>query len=134
MIATTTHRVPEQTASRSNEKIRQETERNIVYFSQQSREVIDRRLKELDEEWDVERAIEANAAAVLLASFVFGTLASRKWYLLSAVVGGFLLQHAIQGSCPPVLRRFGFRTQHEIEKERCALMAAREKEHATEQR
>ena len=32
---------------------------DIVYFSQQSREVIDRRLKELDEEWDVERAIEA---------------------------------------------------------------------------
>jgi hypothetical protein len=79
---------------------------------------IRRRLKELDEEWDIERAIEANAGAIgftgLLLSFV-----DRRWIALPLLVTGFLLQHAVQGWCPPVpvLRRIGFRTSYEIEQE-----------------
>lgn len=44
-----------------------------------------------------------------------------------AAVAGFLLQHAIQGWCPPVpvLRRLGFRTQREIDDERAVLKARR---------
>ena len=43
------------------------------------------------------------------------------------VVGGFLLQHAVQGWCPPlpIFRRGGVRTQAEIEQERYALKAIR---------
>jgi hypothetical protein len=43
------------------------------------------------------------------------------------MVTGFLLQHAIQGWCPPVpiLRRLGFRTADEINRERYALKALR---------
>ena len=43
------------------------------------------------------------------------------------VVGGFLLQHAVQGWCPPlpVFRRYGVRTQTEIDDERYALKALR---------
>ena len=39
----------------------------------------------------------------------------------------FLLQHALQGWCPPLplLRRLGVRTQAEIERERYALKAIR---------
>jgi hypothetical protein len=35
------------------------------------------------------------------------------------------MQHALQGWCPllPLLRSVGFRTQYEIERERCALLA-----------
>lgn len=46
---------------------------------------------------------------------------------MPAVVAGFLLQHALQGWCPPlpVFRRLGFRTQAEIERERYALKALR---------
>jgi len=42
-------------------------------------------------------------------------------------VTAFLLQHAVQGWCPPlpVLRRLGFRTAREIEVERNALKALR---------
>jgi hypothetical protein len=42
------------------------------------------------------------------------------------VVGTFLLQHALQGWCPPVpiLRRLGYRTAREIFEERLALLAA----------
>jgi hypothetical protein len=47
----------------------------------------------------------------------------RRFLALPAAVLGFLLQHAVQGWCPPVpvLRRLGFRTQTEIEDERHAL-------------
>ncbi|WP_291177978.1 hypothetical protein [Gimesia sp.] len=52
---------------------------------------------------------------------------NRRFFALPAVVAGFLLQHAIQGWCPPmpIFRRLGFRTQLEIEMERYALKAMR---------
>ncbi len=86
------------------------------------------RLEQLDHEWDIERVLEANAASVSLAGFVLGATLSRKFLALPAVVSGFLLQHAIQGWCPPVpfFRRRGFRTAREIEEERIALKALRE--------
>ena len=47
--------------------------------------------------------------------------------MLPLVVSGFLLQHAIQGWCPPlpVFRKLGFRTRAEIEQERYALKLLR---------
>jgi len=88
---------------------------------------IRQRLRELDEEWDIERAIEANASSLALAGVALGATGDRRWLLLPALVTGFLLQHAVQGWCPPVpvLRRLGFRTAYEIEEERTALKALR---------
>jgi hypothetical protein len=52
-----------------------------------------------------------------------GTFVDHRFYLLPGLVGAFLLQHAIQGWCPPVpiFRRLGFRTAGEIDEERYAL-------------
>jgi hypothetical protein len=52
---------------------------------------------------------------------------NRKWLFLPGVVAGFLLQHAVQGWCPPLplFRRLGIRTASEIEYERYALKALR---------
>jgi hypothetical protein len=52
---------------------------------------------------------------------------NNRWLVLPMAVTGFLLQHAIQGWCPPVpvLRRLGFGTFYEIEEERQALKALR---------
>jgi hypothetical protein len=84
-------------------------------------------LNELDREWDIERAIEANAATVLLAGLGLGTFVDRRLFVLPTIVAGFLLQHALQGWCPPVpiMRRLGFRTQVEIDEEKYALKALR---------
>jgi hypothetical protein len=51
----------------------------------------------------------------------------RRFVAVPLVVTGFLLQHALQGWCPPlpVLRRLGVRTAREIERERTALKALR---------
>ena len=64
---------------------------------------------------------------LVLLSLVLGVASSRKWFILPAVVSGFLLRHALQGWCPPVplLRRLGVRTRLEIEQERYALKILR---------
>ncbi len=51
----------------------------------------------------------------------------RKWLLLPFGVAAFLLQHALQGWCPPVdiFRRLGIRTTREINDERVALKVLR---------
>lgn len=123
--ADSAHRVPEHTSDRINERIRRATRASILYHSQHP-DQIDERLREIDEEWDVERTLETNAATLILA----GTLLSafdRKWAILPLAVSGFLLQHGLQGWCPPLplLRRAGVRTPREIEAERYALKAMR---------
>lgn len=125
-IPSTTERVNLNTSPESNQRIEDHTERNIAYYAAHPEE-IDARLEQLDREWDIERTLEANAATVSVASVVLGTLVSRKWFFLPAIVGGFLLNHAINGWCPPlpVFRRMGMRTQTEIERERYALKALR---------
>jgi hypothetical protein len=70
--------------------------------------------------------LEANAGSVILLGSLLGATVDRKWFLVSTAAA-FLLQHAIQGWCPPVgfFRRFGFRTATEIDYERDALKTLR---------
>jgi hypothetical protein len=122
-MPSTIERVSLHTADSVNERIHRDTEKNILYYSRQNSDTISQRLKELDQEWDMERILETNAATAAILSTLLGTFVSRKWYLFPALIGGFLLQHAIEGWCPPVplFRRLGFRTSREIETERHAL-------------
>lgn len=123
MIASTANRVPENTADEVNAKIRRQTEENIIRYARAGRGAIYRRLAELDNEWDVERALETMAPSFTLGGLLLGTTVNRKWLLLPVMVNAFLLLHALQGWCPPlpVLRQLGFRTTGEIELERRAL-------------
>ncbi len=127
LIPPTTSRVAQQTDEEINARIRRQTEANVAYFGKGGPQAIAERLRELDREWDVERLLEANAATIALTGLCLGSLVNRRWFLLPAVVAGFLLQHAVQGWCPPipVFRRLGVRTQSEIEQERYALKAMR---------
>jgi hypothetical protein len=127
MIPSTVARVPEQTADRINEQIRRQAGENLARYAAAGPEAIDCRLAELNREWDIERILEANAATVALIGLGLGTFVDRRFYALPAVVAGFLLQHAVQGWCPPVpvFRRLGVRTASEIDEERYALKALR---------
>jgi hypothetical protein len=126
MLPTTTERVTEATDEALNERIRRHTETNIAGHAG-SRADIERRLEELDREWDIERTLEANAASVSLIGIALAVTVSRRFLILPAAVAAFLLQHALQGWCPPLplFRRLGIRTQAEIEQERHALKALR---------
>ena len=126
MIAESALRVVNQTSDDVNRRIRSETERRLWYFAKHTDE-IDARLRELDQEWDVERVLETGSSTLTLTGLVLGLGVNRKWLLLSLAVQGFFMQHALQGWCTPlpVFRRMGFRTQYEIEQERYALKALR---------
>ena len=126
MSTTTAERVPAHTSEEINRRIQRQIARRVRYYSSRPDDIPDR-LRELDEEWDIERAIEANASALAFTGVALGSMGNRKWFLLPALVTAFLFQHAIQGWCPPVpvLRRLGFRTANEIAKERTALKALR---------
>jgi len=127
VVPPTTERVPRHTDRASNERIARQTEASIRYHASQGRRLLDTRLRALAHEWDIERILEANAATVSLLGLALGRLVSRRFYVIPAVVAIFLLQHAVQGWCPPVslFRRLGVRTMHEIEQERSALKLIR---------
>ena len=127
MLPATTTRVAEHSDESVNQRIRRRTQENLELYGPAGGDFIDNRLRELDREWDIERLLEANAASVVLAGLLLSAAVSRKWILLPVAVGGFLLQHALQGWCPPLIwfRRMGFRTASEIETERYGLKVLR---------
>src|SRR4051794_22695222 len=127
MLPSTTERVAQHTPDQYNEAIRRQTEENVARCAAAGPQAIARRLEELDSEWDIERCLEANASSVALVGLGLGAFVDRRLYVLPALVAGFLLQHALQGWCPPVplFRHLGFRTASEIDEERYALKALR---------
>lgn len=127
VIPPTAGRVPQQTDAEVNERIRRQTEANVAHYATRDPRVLGIRIQELEREWDIERVLEANAATVSLIGLSLARFVSRRWLLLPMAVGGFLLQHAVQGWCPPVplFRRLGVRTQREIDEERYALKVLR---------
>jgi hypothetical protein len=123
----TATRVEHNTSDESNTRIERETAENIARVAAGGPAAITRRLRELDEEWDIERTLEANAATISLVTLALGWFVNRRWFLFPVVVAAFLLQHALQGWCPPlpIFRRRGIRTTREIDLERTALRILR---------
>src|SRR4051812_12003420 len=121
-LPNTNERVALNTSERVNNDIQMYTQ-NSIYFYRRNPHLIEQRLEELDKEWDIERVLETNASSLIVASSALGLVANRKFFVIPFIVGTFLLQHALQGWCPPlpILRRLGYRTTSEIEEERAAL-------------
>ena len=126
MVASTVERVPRHTGEAINRQIMGQIAESVRWHAAHP-EGIDRRLHELDQEWDVERTLEANASTLAFTGVLLGATVDKRWLALPALVTAFLFQHAVQGWCPPlpILRRLGFRTAREIDTERYALKALR---------
>lgn len=124
-LPASTERILRNTPRQLDRRIHRNTEMRVRFYSRHP-ERIEARLEELDHEWDMERVLETNASGLALAGLVL-SLADRRFLALPFVVAVFLLQHALQGWCPPVplFRRLGVRTRTEIEAERYALKAVR---------
>ena len=127
MLPSTFERVHSNTADEINDQIRRQTKANVEQVAAAGRGAIAHRLRELEEEWDIERYVETMAPTFSLIGLTLGVTTDRRWLLLPIVVQAFFLQHALQGWCPPipVLRRLGVRTTEEIAAERYALKALR---------
>ena len=103
VLPATDDRVPRATRASVNDRIQARTLHDVSRFIGADPVFIDERISQLQREWDIERTLEA------------------------AAVAGFLLQHALQGWCPPLplLRRLGLRTSAEIHDEIIALRILR---------
>lgn len=119
----TTTKVNMFSSPRVNREIKSQTDRNIEQYTQKSDEDIKARIKELDYEWDTERTLEVNFALIVVVTTFIGAIRNKKWSLISTIAAVFMLQHSIQGWCPPlsVIRRLGVRTATEILEEKEAL-------------
>ena len=127
MATSSIRRSEQSTPDALNERIRQETESRLARALAGGAPAIETRLAELDHEWDTERLLQGLAAGFTLTGILLGSSVNAKWYALPGVVATFLLQHAVQGWCPPLpaIRALGVRTPLEIAEERFALKQAR---------
>jgi hypothetical protein len=110
-----------------NEHIDEQTNHRIKRYVGISKSELTDRIQELEREWDTERILEANFASVVMLSTLLGYTINKKWLALSGGAAFFLLQHALQGWCPPlsIIRRLGIRTASEINEETNALKVMR---------
>jgi hypothetical protein len=120
-------RVREHSPAKFNERIDRATQRRVLQAGGETRAALSRRIEGLEEEWDMERVLETNASAIALSGVLLGLFVNRKFLVIPCLVLPFLLQHAIQGWCPPVpfFRSRGVRTRKEIDAEKVALKALR---------
>jgi hypothetical protein len=127
MIVNTAARVQQHTASDINRQFGRELEEHVAYYRQQTPDRISERLQELDHEWDIERTLQTNFATLSIVGALLTRNVSERWAILALGVPAFMIQHALQGWCPPLpaLRRLGVRTAREISDERFALKALR---------
>lgn len=127
MFSDTATRVEEHTEPFINRRIEQNTQERINVYRNQPGEAITQRLTELDKEWDTERLLQTNFAVFSSLGALLTARVDKRWAWLALGVPTFMLQHALQGWCPPlaVLRRLGVRTAREIDEERFALKALR---------
>lgn len=95
------------------------------YYNNQS--AIDERLFELDKEMDLESYMQTESTALTLAGVVLSITSNRAWLILPLATSLLSLVGIVRGrnNPLPVLRKMGFRTRAEIEKERYALKAIR---------
>lgn len=129
IIPPSTKRVELHTNKHVNDTIIEKTLNNInkIRNSSNKNDDISKLIEELNREWDTERILEANAAAITLLSIILGFLFSYYWFTFAGFISFFLLVHAVQGWCPPlpIIRRMGKRTPTEINNEKMAIKILR---------
>lgn len=123
----TSQRVFMRTDPKINAEIKDQTIRNLNIFKNGNEAELTERIQNLCAEWDTERVLEVNASMLLLLSAYLGIKTGRIWFVLTGVIGGFMLQHALQGWCPPlpIIRKWGVRTSDEIHAEKLSLKVMR---------
>jgi len=108
-------------------RIQARTLHDVTTYFSASEETLNERILELEAEWNLERTLEANGAALALIGLALGISAHRGFFALTVLASGCLLQHAVSGWTPPLpmLRRMGIRSSAEIQQEILALRILR---------
>lgn len=116
-------RVRQSSTKEANREIDRESLQNIRKHQNSSAGEKTQRLQELQKEWDIEKTLIVNASSLILTGLLLGTFVNKRWYIFPGVVASFLLQHGLQGWCPPLplFRKLGIRSRQEIDEERYSL-------------
>ena len=116
-------RVRDMSPDKANRAIDASTRASIDRATAGGRAAIEQRLVALQQEWDIDRVLMVNFAALVFGQLVAATR-DRRWLWGPLVQTPFLMMHATLGWCPPSLwfRPMGFRTRFEIQAEREELL------------
>jgi len=96
-------------------------------YSHKGKAKISERLQELESEWDMERIIHLHLSGISIAGALLGYFLHKRWLILPALAAAVLVLHSMNGMAPqkPLLRKLGFRTRDEINREKYSLKAMR---------
>ena len=86
LLPATADRVTRNTAEAINERIRRDMEARVAQLADRGPEALEQRLAELDEEWDIERAVETLAPSLTLTGLLLA--ATRKPEVADSLRGG----------------------------------------------
>lgn len=117
-------RVRQHTDGLVNQKIDMAIEASIERLRGAAPDEIRARLAQLEREWDVDQVMQGKTAALVNLGLTVGRK-DRRAYWIAGLGFASLLSHALTGWSPtlPVIRRLGFRTRREIDREKFALLA-----------
>jgi hypothetical protein len=92
-----------------------------------SKAEITARLKQLEKQWSIERALEATAATFTVIGVGLAAIDGKTWLLLAGAGAMLSAANAANVWCPlaPVFRYLGLRSATEIQMERYALKLVR---------
>lgn len=119
--------IRESTSDEINRRIDRYTEDNIRHYATQPNDIITDRINILEKEWDIQRLVQSISSGIGLGSIILGVLGSKKWWFITTLATASSGIHAVRGWSPGTvaLRRMGFRTRQEIDREKYALKALR---------
>src|SRR5512133_3591880 len=120
-------RIRENLPGESNDKYDKKVKSRMAHYKSLTIDEINSRLRKLQGEWDIERALALNASSLALTGAIMGIATRRIWFFRPVVAAGFLILNSIRGWSPPttILRSMGYRTRQEIDDEIFALKALR---------
>ena len=95
-------RVRDMSTDKANRAIDASTRESIERATAGGRAAIEQRLVALQQEWDIDRVLMVNFAALVFAQLVAATR-DRRWLWGPLVQTPFLMMHATLGWCPPSL-------------------------------
>ena len=122
-MTTQKDRVEKNTPDSINNDIENQLRENIRNYAKADKSTLSQRIDELEKEWYMDRMLITNASTLAGIGVVLAATVHKKWLILPGVVLTFLLQHGLQGWCPPLplFRKLGVRSFKEIDRERFAL-------------
>ena len=78
ILPPTVDRVARSTCQMSNRDIRDRTSAHLKFYEGRGKQALTERIAELNREWDTERVLETNAAALVLISSLAGFKKSKR--------------------------------------------------------